>query len=103
MYYFVSHRSIRYGSIHILARAVCAMVYLSVTSQSCIKTDKRIGTQTMPHDSLATPVFCCQRQWVTQTRASNTGCPIDEKTIPKIKKTLKDVKSDKNKKNISKR
>jgi len=43
--------------------SVCLCVCLSVTLQYCIKTAKRRITQTMPHDSPITVVFCCQRSW----------------------------------------
>ena len=38
-------------------------VCLSVTLRYCIKTTKRRITQTTPHDSPMTLVFCCQRSW----------------------------------------
>ena len=40
---------------------LCLSVCLSVTSRSSTKTAKRRITQTTPHDSPGTLVFCCQR------------------------------------------
>ena len=41
--------------------SVCLSVRPSVTSRSSTKTPKRRITQTTPHDSPGTLVFCCQR------------------------------------------
>jgi len=41
--------------------SVCVCLCLSVTSQCSTKTAKRRITQTTPHDTPGTLVFCCQR------------------------------------------
>jgi len=55
----------------VLAMAVCP----SVTSRSSIKTAKRRITQTTPHDSPGTLVFCCQRSPRNSTGVTPTGAP----------------------------
>ena len=68
----------------VLAMALCPSVCLSicvclsVTSRCSTKTAKRRITQTTPHDTPGTLVFCCQRSprnspGVTPTRAPNAG------------------------------
>jgi len=44
-----------------LCLSVCLSVSVSVTGRNSTKTAKRRITQTTPHDSLGTLVFCCQR------------------------------------------
>jgi len=53
-------------------------VCVSVTLRYCIKTAKRMITQTTPHDSPMTLVFWYQRSWrnsngITPTGATNAG------------------------------
>jgi len=50
-------RGICYGPVSV---SVCVCLCLSVTSRSSTKTAKRRITQTTPHDSTGTLVFCCQ-------------------------------------------
>jgi len=50
-----------YAIVMCLCVSVCVCVCL--TLRYCIKTAKRIITQTTPHDSRMTLVFWCQRSW----------------------------------------
>ena len=63
----------RYAST-IYAVFMCLSVCLSITSQCSTKTAKRRITQTTPHDSPWTLVFCCQKSW----RNSNGVIPYGD-------------------------
>jgi len=57
----------------VYAVVMCLCVCLSVTLRYCIKTAKRRITQTMPHDSPMTLVFCCQRSWRNSNGITHYG------------------------------
>ena len=64
-----------YASAVYAMALVCLCLCLSVTSRSSTKTAKRRITQTTPHDSPGTLVFCCQRSPRNSTGSPPTGAP----------------------------
>ena len=80
VFYFPNVFTARCYASAVLAMGLCLYVCLSVsvTSRSSTKTDKRRITQTTPHDSPGTLVFCAEdlreiRPGSPSTRAPNAG------------------------------
>jgi len=78
LYFYRAMLCIRGTSHGPLSVCLSVSVSVSVTSRCSTKTAKRRITQTTPHDTPGTLVFCCHRSprnstGVTPTRAPNAG------------------------------